>query len=696
MKFKLINLCLLGLFCLVSFSFGDDFEELRKEVEQSLNRPIRLGLTEIPPQVIITEDGVDGLCIDFIEWFEQTTGIKFERVFYGTWMEVLAASQRGDIDVIWAAQRNAEREQWLSFSEPYLTMENHLIVKRDSPHHGLADMSNQQIAVSAGSAIEQFLQKNYPEIKLKTYGSELLALMSILSGETDGAVMEPARATFYITKNHIDGLRIAQPVGLTYQLGMAARKDLAPVLQLIELGVSQFTELEQEQLMERWGRLENKPTEESGFIWREIIYWTIITLMMVGLIVSLQIHFRKNKLMAVKAAELAQMAEIVKGLEEELSMVKLQHGRAIDDKSHFLQNLTNHVRNPMNRVLTLAEVLRNRIKHPVLQQHLMGLYNGTRDLLTFFYDLVRLAQLEGGRFNLQLKRVNVRHLMSESIRTLEPAFKEKGVLLCYEVSQTVPQNCFLDRGCLRQIVNNLCDILMRQSNNGRVEIYVSSVVAAEAETLDLFFAFRENTLALDRLEQMMHEISKATDAQVMGGEWLSLSVVLKILKKLSGTIQFVKHLGMEREVNLCFKGLTWDSVSKPTVPIGNLNEVWSDKKMLLVDDLMANRELVISLVDFTGITIIEAENANDAVSLVCRESPDLILVDTNLPDVSGKVLAETIHSSTRLENIPIIMMEDLLDFSGDTDETNPAIAGTLCKPIKRDELLVMMSTWFNS
>jgi two-component system cell cycle response regulator DivK len=109
-----------------------------------------------------------------------------------------------------------------------------------------------------------------------------------------------------------------------------------------------------------------------------------------------------------------------------------------------------------------------------------------------------------------------------------------------------------------------------------------------------------------------------------------------------------------------------------------------NKKILYVEDAFENRLLIRRILQYEGYTVLEAENARGALEVLRQETPDLILMDINMPDIDGYTLTTKLRSISRLMSIPILALTANV-MRGDRERTLAAgCDGYIQKPIDVD------------
>lgn len=233
---------------------------------------IRLGVTEIPPQIIRGSVGneLKGLSVDYIRLMERNLGISFKVVYVKTWSELLQKAKSREIDVLFAAQKTPERSQYLIFTEPYIELPNMIFVRKNSPgKYDLKEMGGLKVATSRDSAVHSYLKSGYPALNIIPVEDEMSGLLKLSVGEVDAMVVEVSRASYLIDKVQLTNLRIAGDAGYKYELRFACRNDWAVLSDILNKGLASITQEEKDAILRRWvdiGSTSFFMSKEAGYI----------------------------------------------------------------------------------------------------------------------------------------------------------------------------------------------------------------------------------------------------------------------------------------------------------------------------------------------------------------------------------------------------------------------------------------------
>ena len=207
-----------------------------------------------PPFERINEQGQhEGIAADLIALVAQRTGLRFELVPTKDWEESLEASRQGRCTVLSFLNSSPKREQWLIFTEPLLSDPNVLITREK--HTYIADpagLSNESIVLPQGTAVEERIRRDYPNLRIISAKSEQEALTMVSEHRADMALRSLIVAADTIRKEGLFNLKIAGQIpDSANKLRIGIVKN-APLLRaVLNKGVRTITPQEREQIINR-------------------------------------------------------------------------------------------------------------------------------------------------------------------------------------------------------------------------------------------------------------------------------------------------------------------------------------------------------------------------------------------------------------------------------------------------------------
>ncbi|MBD9676955.1 transporter substrate-binding domain-containing protein [Pseudomonas sp. PDM18] len=254
------RLCLCCLLLLLALSAPTRAANLALSEQErafiSAHEPIRVGLFRAgwPPFEVIDEfDQFHGISADYLQLLSERLGMKVQPVLYNTWEEVLAAVKAGEVDLLPSMAATDERQHFLSFTQPYVTTSSLIFARRDSTIRTLDDLSGRRVAVEHGYAVHELLTKAVPGIDFVLVEDSPSALKAVSTGRADAYVGNLITTTFLIEQLGLSNMEVRGDSGLgNSQVRFALRKELEPLVPLLDRALGNITRSEQEAIEARW------------------------------------------------------------------------------------------------------------------------------------------------------------------------------------------------------------------------------------------------------------------------------------------------------------------------------------------------------------------------------------------------------------------------------------------------------------
>ncbi|MBF0359149.1 MAG: transporter substrate-binding domain-containing protein, partial [Magnetococcales bacterium] len=253
---------------------------------------VRLGVDPAwPPFDFINSKGEhDGLAADILQHVEKYIGVKFELAKNLTWNQVTEKTKNHDLDVISLSSKTPEREQFLTWSKPVVTMPLVVASKTDfNPISSVKELIGQRVVVAKGYAVVSFLREQYPEISFKEAATPFDGLQQVSVNMADVYIGYLGTISYHIRTDGLFNLKIAGPSGFPpTKLAIAVRSDWPELVDLINKGLDAFTDEEMNLIQKKWLPLLKDSIYQKETIDQNIWLLTIVAcLVFIALLVVL-------------------------------------------------------------------------------------------------------------------------------------------------------------------------------------------------------------------------------------------------------------------------------------------------------------------------------------------------------------------------------------------------------------------------
>jgi len=371
---------------------------------------------------------------------------------------------------------------------------------------------------------------------------------------------------------------------------------------------------------------------------------------------------KSNAELCARQEELSMALSELSSAQGELIIAKDQALQASQSKSHFLANMSHEIRTPMNAILGFTELLKGRLGDDKNKSFLHSIDASGRSLLRLINDILDLSKVEAGKFQLEYTAVNPFNLFNEIQTIFSQKISQKNLDFIIDINDDLPKALILDETRLRQILFNLIGNALKFTDKGFVKLSVRHEGnPSDNSHLALCFSVEDSGIGIP--EESHTKIFEAFEQQAgqshakFGGTGLGLAISKRLAELMNGDIT----IKSSAQGGAIFKVTLRDvevAVSAPSTVQTVSSDIVSFKKatVLIVDDIELNRDLVANYLCDTGLKSMQAVNGLEALSLVRKNPPDLILMDIKMPVMNGYEATKAIKADDKIKHIPVIAL----------------------------------------
>ncbi len=369
---------------------------------------------------------------------------------------------------------------------------------------------------------------------------------------------------------------------------------------------------------------------------------------------------------------------------QKLTYEKMAAEEAYELKSRFMSHMTHELRTPLTAIIGFNKLLDDKKIDAKTHQQYTGLVDkNSQHLLSLINNILDQARIEAGQMNIVPEPTVLRDVVEDVAATLTPLAQQKNLELTTSYANDMPEALMFDGFRLRQILLNLGGNAIKFTEGGDVALNCNW----KDGVLGIEVADTGPGLSEEALQRIFIAFEQADDhvAKAHGGSGLGLTISKNLAQLMNGRISVASRLGEGTQFTLHIP-LTACAAPVVTTP----QQVESELPMmtghiLLADDNPDLRDLIELYLTRQGLQVNTAENGQDAVRRALHDSPDLILMDLEMPVLGG------IGAIDQLRTLGYTGPILALTGHNKGAETARALAagcnGTVTKPVKREELL---------
>jgi len=599
-------------------------------------RTVRVRTVDYPPyQILKGNEAPQGVVIEYLKLIENRTGIEFKyEVTDQPFAEFLESMKQGNgPDMTALIMPTPEREQYLSFTEPYISSPYVIFIReKDEPILDILDLTEKTIAIPRGFVVQEQLESNYPRIELALFNSDKKALEAVATGQADAYIGNLTVASHIIHQHGLSHLKVTATTPFGNQgLSMGSRRDLPELTSIIDKALASITEEEKTAIRNKYLAIKF----EQGINTAVVLKWALIIGGTAVGIIFLFVFWNRQMSREISKRKKTELA---------FKQAKDEAEAANQAKSSFLANMSHELRTPLNAILGFSEMLA-REKNATPDQHdkLAIINRSGKHLLSMINDVLDLSKIESGRVELVEHPFDLVALIKEISAMIQSRAVEKGLSVIVEVETVSFPIIKADTGKLRQILINLLNNAVKFTDEGGVTIRYGTEPNPEAPNrCSIVIEVEDTGPGIDpaRHAQIFEPFVQGIGETERKGTGLGLSICKKYAEFMGGTIELESEAGKGSHfrVRLPAKiaaaadvGTSVDDKSR-VIGLAPAEKTW---RILVADDNRENLLLLKSLLEDVGFFVLGAKNGKEAVAAFKKKSPDFIWMDMRMPVMDG-------------------------------------------------------------
>ena len=315
-------------------------------------------------------------------------------------------------------------------------------------------------------------------------------------------------------------------------------------------------------------------------------------------------------------------------------------------KSQFLANMSHEIRTPLNGVLGMVQVMETETLTPVQSERLRTIRDSGEALLQVLNDVLDLSKIEAGEIVLSEAQFDVADLAARTCAAFSGAAAARGLKLDYAVAEDAAGVWLGDAQRLRQILSNLLSNALKFTEAGEVWLRV------ERRGEALSFAVRDTGIgiAAEALPKLFNKFSQVDESSTrrFGGTGLGLAISRELAQLMGGDIEVESTAGV-------------GSVFRLNAPLARVGDAAArahageprpaarprlDRpiRILAAEDNLTNQKVLAALLSPLGVELTLVGDGRAAVDAWRREPCDLVLMDIQMPGVSGVAACQQIRA----------------------------------------------------
>lgn len=372
-------------------------------------------------------------------------------------------------------------------------------------------------------------------------------------------------------------------------------------------------------------------------------------------------------------------------LNKELIIAKEKAEESIRLKSAFIANMSHEIRTPMNGILGFSQLLNMpNLTDNKIKEYTDIITQSSEHLLNIINDIIDISKIDSGQFKIYKTSININRILREQfIFFNNEKFHSNKVELKINLPLNDSEvNVTTDETRFKQILSNLINNALKFTEEG----YVEFGYTFKENEITLYV--KDTGIGIDKKMQKLifNRFTQATinTEKLYGGTGLGLAISKACIELLGGNIWLESKLGVG---STFYFNISFDASS----PINNITNktkfkiVFNNENVLIVEDNIANYELLFEILSDFDLNIKHVKTAKEAIEIVKQQNFNLILMDIQLPGEDGNFAIKEIKKIH--PKLPIIAQSAYAFIRDKQKSFKAGCDDYIVKPIKYSELI---------
>lgn len=366
--------------------------------------------------------------------------------------------------------------------------------------------------------------------------------------------------------------------------------------------------------------------------------------------------------------------------------------QASKDKTKFIATISHELRTPLNGIVGLSRMLRDTKLDGEQFEWVSTIYASAITLGNIFNDIIDLDKLDRDKVEIQYKTVNTTNFVNEISSIIKLLAADKGLDFACQIIEPVPVAFEADGTRLRQVLWNMLFNAVKFTQKGSVSLTMSANIHSSTMA-DIVFTIQDTGIGidksqLDKIFAMYYQVQR-DDFQSATGTGIGLAICKQMVDKMNGNIKVNSQLN----AGTCFEITLPVNISHQSPNVEELRV--KDLNILLVEDIELNVMVAKALLEKLGQHVSVAMTGQEAIDMAKEFTYDLILLDIQLPDMTGFDVARTLLEEDLVIGTPMVALTANVIKKREEYLQN-GMDDVIAKPVKKSRIIEVFNELFAS
>lgn len=356
---------------------------------------------------------------------------------------------------------------------------------------------------------------------------------------------------------------------------------------------------------------------------------------------------------------------------EEIHKSKEISDAANEEKTMFLYNMTQEIRNTTNDINTNADMILESTSLEEDKECAREIKGITSKFNSMTNELFDVSKLDAASIKVYNSKYNIKNILKEIVTLYSNKCNEKTLDFRVNIDHDVPEILYGDSIGLKEVLNIIMDNSIKYTKDGFIEFDVNTII--KNDICRLIITIEDSGIGI-----------KSEDINIMKIDNKSLSKANKLITLMNGTMIVSSNYGLGTKVKVIIDQKIEFNENKDVL---KYEKIYDNIKLLMVDDNDSGIKIIDKLTKDSNIKMDFATNGKECINKIkAYDNYDIILLDEQLSQISALELIKKIKN-IRNFNIPVILLTKDNNYEYNDEFKKLGFSDYILKPVKKEDLL---------
>lgn len=356
---------------------------------------------------------------------------------------------------------------------------------------------------------------------------------------------------------------------------------------------------------------------------------------------------------------------------EEMHRAKQISDNANEEKTMFLYNMTQELRETTGRINYEADTILDSESLDMNKDSARNIKGETAKFMAMTNDILDVSKIDSANIKIYNSKYNIKTILKEIVSIYSDVCKEKGINFRTNIEHNMPDYLYGDSIGVKKSLSSILKYSINNTSKGYVELNINTIMRNDVCRLIISIDDSGTSIKSDELEKLKNENGDVSEAY-------------KTIILMNGTMMILPSYGVGNKFKIILDQKMEIVESKD---LKQYNEIYDNKRMLVIDDSEAGIKIVEKVLKNSNILIDCVYNGKDAIDKIkSKIKYDMILLDEELSQITGVDLLKK-FKEIRNFNIPVILLTKDNSYEYNQEYINQGFSDYIIKPLKKENLL---------